>query len=133
MWGMIMIKTSIQECLDEYYKVLSVKAIDTQLGILSNIIKNEFGFDYPTKNITDREKLEIIQEMYSLIYCFVKGLDYISFDVKGHSEDKYFNWIAEYKMEHFSKEIFQELGFEIVEKTNKNIKIRDVIPKQKLN
>lgn len=50
-----------------------------------------------------------------------------------HLEDRYLNWVAEYKMEHFSKEIFQELGMEIVKKNKKGFVVRDTTPKNKLN
>lgn len=127
-----MSKDKIQDCLNEYYKVLSVKTLEVQLEMLKNIIKNEFGFDFPVTNTTDREKLEIIQEMYSLIYCFVKGLDYKTFDIRGHLNDKYFDWIAEYKYENFSKEILKEFGMELIEKNEKGLVVRDTIPTTKI-
>lgn len=120
----------IKETLELYYNLLTPKPIKKQLALLENAIENifqqKFNISEITKPTTDREIIECIQESYSLIYCMINGLKYETFDIREHlKKDRYFNWIAEYKMEHFSSEIFQELGLELVEKNDKGFIVRD--------
>lgn len=128
-------KKEVKEVLDSYYTLLTPRPLKEQLELLESAISNimESKFDIGIKPTTDRETLECIQEAYSLIYCLSNDLEYATFDARQHLDDRYLSWISEYKMEHFSKEIFQELGMEIIEKNKKGFVVRDVTPKQKLN
>lgn len=128
----------IQETLKLYYDLLTPRPIKEQLDLLEqaieNITKQKFDLKARMKPTTDRDILECVQESYSFIYCLLNGIEYETFDIRQHlKKDRYFDWIAEYKMEHFSKEIFQELGLEIVDKNKKGFIVRDTTPKQKLN
>lgn len=121
----------IKETLELYYNLLTPRPIRKQLALLENAIENitqqKFNISETQKPVTDRDIIECIQESYSLIYCMMNGLKYETFDIREHlKKDKYFDWIAEYKMEHFSNEIFQELGMELVEKNNEGFIVRDV-------
>lgn len=128
-------KKEVKEVLDSYYTLLTPRPLKEQLELLESAISNimESKFDIGIKPTTDRDILECIQEAYSLIYCLINNLEYATFEAREHLEDRYLNWVAEYKMEHFSKEIFQELGMEIIEKNKKGFVVRDVTPKHKLN
>ncbi|MEG1344933.1 MAG: hypothetical protein RSD14_05495 [Clostridia bacterium] len=127
----------IQETLKLYYDLLTPRPLREQLDLLEqaieNITKQKFDLKARMKPTTDREILECIQEAYSLIYCLTNNLEYATFEAREHLDDRYLSWIAEYKMEHFSKEIFQELGMEIIEKNKKGFVVRDTTPKNKLN
>lgn len=121
----------IKETLELYYNLLTPRPIRKQLALLENAIENitqqKFNISETKKPATDRDIIECIQESYSLIYCMMNGLKYETFDIREHlKKDKYFDWIVEYKMEHFSNEIFQELGMELVEKNNEGFIVRDV-------
>jgi hypothetical protein len=129
-------KKEVKEVLDSYYTLLTPRPLREQLELLESAISNimKSKFDIGMKPATDRDVLECIQEAYSFIYCLLNGIEYETFDIRQHlKKDKYFEWIAEYKIEHFSNEIFQELGMEIVSKNKKGFVVRDVTPKQKLN
>lgn len=118
---------TIKDVLDWYYYNLPEMKLIYQLEVLKDIAKKFTGVEFDFQDTKDdRETLEVIQEVYSFIYCVLKGLEYGTFKAWEHlEEDKYLNWIAEYKMEHFSEEIFKEFGLEIVEKSDKGIKVLD--------
>lgn len=128
-------KKEVKEVLDSYYTLLTPRPLKEQLELLESAISNimKSKFDIGMKPTTDRDILECIQEAYSFIYCLTNNLEYATFEARKHLDDKYFQWIAEYKMEHFSKEIFQELGLEIVSKNKKGFVVRGATPKHKLN
>lgn len=128
----------IQETLKLYYDLLTPKPIREQLDLLEqaieNIIKHKFTLREEIKPTTDREIVDLIQETYSFIYCLTKGIEYETFDVREHlKKDEYFQWIANYKIEHFADEILREYGLELLERSEKGFLVRDTTPKQKLN
>lgn len=120
--------------MDFYFRELAPRPIRDQLLLLNLNIKNITKTDIVDfKATTDREVIDCIQEAYSFIYCLVHKLEYETFDVGDYLEkDRYFQWIANYKMEHFADEIFQELGFELVEKIDEGYIVRDAAPKGKM-
>lgn len=140
MWGSDLMKKEqeIKETLKLYYDLLTTKTIQQQLQLLQlailNITQNQFDMREITNPITDRGIIEAIQEAYGFIYCMINGLKYETFDIREHlKKDRYFDWIANYKMEYFADEIFQELGLQLVEKNKKGFVVKSEVPKQKLN
>lgn len=131
--------TEIKKTLEMYFKMLHTKQLKEQLDILHQAINNITGSNFnvidAVKPTTDRDILECIQESYSLIYCLIYNLEYTNFRVtpKILKEDRYFNWIADYKVEHFASEIFEDLGMEVVEKRKDGFVVKDRIPPTKLN
>lgn len=127
-----------KEVLERYYNLLIRKPLEEQLEILEMAIERMTGTEFRMKEElkpgNDREILESIQATYSIMFCLLNGINYRNFDIRRYiKEDKYFDWILTYKVEHFSKEILEEMGIEIVRRTDKGIIVRDIIPTRRFN
>lgn len=96
---------------------------------ICELIKEIINFEPPFKVEelkTDRDLIECIQEGYSMLYCITHGIDYKTFDVTEYmGNDNFFDWIAEYKFNHFKEEIFSELGLELVDRVPNGVIVRD--------
>lgn len=122
----------------EVLDFLTRQPLNKQLELWEKTLESMTGLKYSLREVlnpkTDRDILECIQETYSVIFCIENRLDYKTFDVRRYlDKDKYFSWIADYKVEHFSSEILQELGIELLRKTEKGFIVRDKMIKERLN
>lgn len=110
----------------EKFKTRPLKEIYIKI---SELVKDIIKFDPPFKVEelkTDRDLIECIQEGYSMLYCITHGIDYKTFDVTEYmGNNNFFDWIAEYKFNHFKEEIFSELEMELVETVPDGIIIKD--------
>lgn len=110
----------------EKFKTRPLKEIYIKI---CELIKEIIEFDPPFKVKelkTDRDLIECIQEGYSMLYCITHGIDYKTFDVtKYMGNNNFFDWIAEYKFNHFKKEILSDLGMELVDTVSDGIIVKD--------
>lgn len=127
-------KPTIKDVLDWYYDNLPGMSLKSQLEVLKKIAKNFTGVEIALEVENDRDRIEVIQETYSFIYCFINKLEYENFKAwKYLDQDKYLNWIADYKIEHFADEIFSEFGLEILKKRKDGFVVKDITDKKFFN
>ena len=129
----IRLKKQLEE-LNEYTGE-SMKVINTELKkVLKGIIGNTDIFEFG--EITDeRDLLEVNMEAYSFLYCLANNMSYTKkehYKPLAFNPPKLFDYMITYKLENYGEQIFNELGFSIVEQMeNGDFKIRELTQEEK--
>lgn len=84
-----------------------------------------------TKNYVERNYLEASIIMVRFVHCVTYGIDYETFDDnveelgKLREKNKLLKYLLDLKFELYGKEIFEELGMEIVERVENGVIVTD--------
>lgn len=106
-------------------------------AFLSIDLKEMTGFEKEIKPISDREITEIALEKAVILYCILSGIKYEKLSKKDYSamlkNIPLINHIAKYKLDNFASEILEELGLEMIGKTENGFIIKEMESKKWIN
>lgn len=115
----------------ELYKDYSLREMYETTLLLFKMFTGKEPPEGIDKNYVDRDYLEVSIVMVSFIHCIIYGVDYTTFNEnteelgKLREKNKLLKYMLDLKFELFGKDIFDELGMEIVERVENGLIVID--------